>query len=398
MTSAPGDPGAKGRSGDSGRTLAAFLLWPVFTSLGLMLLAIATGMVAEQTGQGYREAARTVAEWMTPPRGAEDFDTSPGFGFLAVMGAIAIGLAFSLLRGGVKDLAVSSRRIIFGIAVGVLVSTLALSAVIVWNMLSGRVTFEMFLLLASAWLVTLLTFLVNFTRPTADRLRDAHREYEKYRRAAELLGLPVHQIRTSRKIRQSIPPARKRNAHLLFWSAPVCVASLLFLGLLFDFKGLGFHDTAIAVAVFVWAAAVLMQFGWFVTAGHPRRDPGTWLVSVFVSVFSIPLLALGAAAAAVAHSWGFLAAIVLVAVGFILALLVPPITEKIWFLLEIRRAATARSLSQVDEWLQKVRAEHDAEQEELAPQRRETQSVEDTRQPLIRIELFRRRSRPPAAS
>ncbi len=358
-------------------TFIAFLAWPILTLMLLAFPFMAAQAISSELGEDFDNAVKLVARWLGGSADecaqcAGGFDTAPGFGYLAVVAAIAIGLAFSLPPGGVRDLPIVNQRLVVAIVIGIPLTAAVLSATVIWNMLAGTTSLEMFLLLAGAWLVSLLTSIVDLKRSTRHLLQQAEREWERYSKAAE----------KKRIFLDSAPNiVRFGPAWLLFWIFPLLASVLLpYLGLVLDLRGGDIPSEAWAFLFAVPISVYSLQCA-FPVAYPPRPTIETgwkWLAGLFGS----SLLVIIVIAAGMAQSWALLASVLLVAIAQLL-LTLPEFAEQFSYIRVIRLAATVKRLERAHDWLVQVRKMYELE---CAAARKE-----EAAQPLVRVEIFRRR-------
>ncbi len=373
------EQGAAPRDAEQARSL---WMWPTFTLTLTMFPALASVILVDLTSQTFCEAAASVAGWLLNTNAEQGVEMTSGFAFLAVMATIVIGIAFSLPPKGIQVLPEKNRTLIEVLTLGVTLLVSLFSAAVLWVIVWQRVTFELVLLLLSAWLVSVVAGLIPLKRPAAERLYTARREREKLRVAAEKWGITTS---TTIAWRQRV------GAEGVYWLIPVVGVPLLGgAGLVRDFRGFQIHLVAWEFLVALGLGAVIVSVMWRAITPFPPHRLSNRALSWIGRSFGLFLMVLAVLGALLARLWGF-AALSAFAIGVVVALYIVPVTPShLPFIRTLRTAATLKQLMQAEKSWDSVRQELDDEREhESATSRREGAE----RQPVIRIEVFRPRLR-----
>lgn len=355
------------------------MMWPTLTLLFVLLPATTSMVIADLSAQSFPDAARSVAGWLQG-EGANESVVGGGFGFLAVVATIVIGMAFSLPPDGVQALPKKNRDLIEVLTLSITLVVALFSAAVLWVILWQEVRFDALLLLLSGWLVTLVAGLVELKRPAGERETTARRQSEELRAAAQEVGLSED---------AKIPRRQVRRAETVYWLIPAVGVPLLSgAGLLWDFRGQQIDPRAIALIPVLLCGALLAAVAWRATAPFPPHTLSERVLSWIGRSVGAMLMLLPPTGALLAKSWGF-ASLSLVAVcGAALLYVVPKAQNRFRFMKTIRDASTLKRLERADSWYRAVRRELD----ELDCELLASGGADVRREPLIRIEVFRRRS------
>lgn len=358
--------------------------WPIMTLLFALFPALASMLAADTANQSFAEAAFAVAGWLssTDAGSPQRVEVASGFGFLAVMATIVIGMAFSLPPGGVQALPKKNRDVIGFLAFGVVLLVSMFSTAVLWVIIWQQVTFDLVLLLLSAWLVSLVAAFVELKPPATERIAAASLERERLREAARLSGYVDGVI---------IRRRRRLSAEVGYWLIPVVGVPLLgAAGLLWDFGGF-FDERVVWMLLFMLAGgAMFASVSWRVTASYPPHRLSDRVAAWAGRGFGLLLMTLVVAGALIAKSWGFAAMSAIAVSGTGLLLFSPASPSHVPFMKTIRVATTHKRLRRADEWYRTVSKEFDEEQ------RRATRSGPSRlpdREAILRIEVFRPGSR-----
>lgn len=359
---------------------SVFLAWPTLTLTFALIPVWASVIIVEWTGRSFADAAATVAEWLSNSDAQPRAEMKSGFGFLAVVATIVIGVAFSLPPGGVHALPKKNRWLLQGLTLAVTFALSLFSAAALWVVVWRGVTFDLLLLLLGAWLVSVVAGFVELRPPTTERVRAAKQEWERLRRGVEDAGFVARVTITSRQ---------KVTAEIAYWSIPIVgVPFVGAVGLAFDYRGASIDPRAWGVVlILAWGAAV-MSLGWRTTASFPPHQLSERLVSWVVRGIGMIVMLLITGAAVVAESYVFAVLSALIAIASIVLYGFTSVSNRLWFMRTIRYRATSKRLARAEEWYRTVLQALDDEEE------REKRPCEDRRrEPLIRIEVFPRGTR-----
>ncbi len=365
---------------DAGQ-MSWLLGWPILTLTFLLFPALAAMAAASVAEHPYATAAASVADWLLGGGAEHDVEMASGFGFLAVMATIVIGIAFSLPPEGVQALPKKNRRLIEFLTLGITLGASSFSALVLWVVLWRQVTLELILLLLSAWFVSVVAGLVELKRPVAERVSAARREKEKLHSGATSSGFVEG---TKVTLRQRV------GAESVYWLIPLVGLPLLSgTGLVWDYGGSQIDDRAWAFVLLVGWGAGVVAIAWRMTAPFPPHKRSDQVLSWTFRVTGLIVMILVPLGATLARLWAFavLSALSVVVVIALYIVVTPTIRSP--FVKTIRDAATVKRLAQADDWYEKALQELDDER----AIERSTSTSQSGPQPIIRIEVFRRRAR-----
>lgn len=353
--------------------LNRLLMWPAMTLAFVLIPWMATMVVADSTGMSFNEAADLVAAWSLIEDAGPNVEMTVGFSFLGVIATIVIGLAFSLPADGVWGLPKKTRDLVEFLTLGVTLTLSLFSAMVLWVVFWRDTTFELVLLLLSAWLVSVVAGLVELKRPAAERVPAARREAERLREAI---------ARSSFDEKATITAGQRVRAELAYWSIALVGLPLLgLLGLAVDSGGFTIDPLVLVLA----SGTGLIAVSWRVTASippHKISDRALTVTLHLTGLIIIAIVVLGAMGAGLG-SFASLSALAAILANVIYA--TPAAAERIPFMKTIRHDATLRRIRRADAWHAAVQREF-GEEEEAQPS-----PEAPRREPLIRIEIFRRR-------
>jgi hypothetical protein len=323
-----------------------------------------------------------VAAWSLIEEADPNVEMPSGFGFLAVMATIVIGMAFSLPAEGIWVLPKKSRALIEFLTLGVTLTLSMFSAMVLWVMLWRYATLELVLLLLSAWFVSVVASLVELKRPAKERAFAATSEVKRLREAAERSGITEE---------ATITRSQRVRAEVAYWLIPVVVLPVVALfGLVWDYGGFDIAGRAWSlVLVLVWAMA-MMPVAWRVVAPLPPHKLSDRVLAWTLRITGIIMTVVVALGACLAHLWGFAVLSLVAAAGAAVVFVLPQSSVRIPFMKTIRHDATRRRIVRANEW-------HATVLREIEEGRHDTDAAPSAggagREPIIRLEIFGRRSR-----
>lgn len=281
-----------------------------------------------------------------------------------------------------QSLPQKNRRLIEFLTLGVTLGVSFFSTLVLWVVVWRHVTLELILLLISSWFVSVVAGLVELKRPVAERVSAAEREREKLRRGAKDSGFVEG---TTVTLRQRV------GAESAYWLIPLVGLPLISgVGLAWDYGGFQVGHRAWVLLVIVGLGAGLVALAWRVTAPFPPHKLSDQALSWTVRAIGLVLMVLVSLGGGILARSYVLAALSALSILMVIALyIVVTPTIRFPFVKTIRDAATAKRLAQADEWYEKVLQELDAER---ASERSELTSQLGP-EPIIRIEVFRRRAK-----
>lgn len=356
--------------------LNRLLMWPAMTLAFVLIPWMATLVVVDSTGMAFDEAADIVAAWSLIEDAGPNVEMTAGFSFLAVIATIVIGVAFSLPADGVWGLPKKTRDLVEFLTLGVTLTLSLFSAMVLWVIFWRDATFELVLLLLSAWLVSVVAGLVELKRPAADRVPAARREAERLREAI---------ARSSFDERATIAPAQRARAEAAYWA--IALIGLPCLGLIslpVDSGGFDIDRGALALVLVLASGTGLIAVSWRVTASIPPHKISDHALTVTLHLTGLIIVAIVVVGAMGADLGSFASLSALAAILANVIYATPASAERIPFMKTIRHDATLRRIRRADAWHAAVQREFGEEEGQPAPEA-------PRREPLIRIEIFRKR-------
>ena len=263
-------PARRARSADT-RLASWLLLWPFTTLYFTILPAVFSILEATETDRSFTQAAEFVAAWLLATHTEQGSGTISGFGFLAVVATIVIGMAFSLPPEGVQSLPEKNRNMIGILILSITLLLSLFSAAVLWVIIWKQATFESALLLLSAWLISLVAGLVELKRPAEQRLSAAKQYRDKIREGARKYGLQTEdRIRTSQLMR----------TEFTYWLVAIIALPLLgTLGLLCDLGGLPNHHQWAGPFCLLGIGSLVASAGWRMTTSLPPHSLSDRIIS-----------------------------------------------------------------------------------------------------------------------
>lgn len=363
------DPKKSGRQ----EFLTTLLVWPILTVAFLLLIYAIAFWITEFGPPSFQGVQHFIQGLFSSDH--ESFNSAPSFAYLGVVIAITIGIAFWLPKEGVSAIPVSSQHIVRHIWSGIVLSTSLLSAFIIAALIMSAPRMDGFLLLISAWFAAVLAGLINLRRPTSELLREAENTRREQINIAAAHGVslsPTSNAQKSRRVR-----VKFWLLPLLFSLAPMCALALSLRS--------GISADAIALGILPVFATLVFQCGW---RAKPHYFPGsvTERFAVWISYFVGTLFL--AATVLVAFMTGYWAVAIvtcMIWLGVTTHFMTPQRINRSKTLKTIRNEETRNRFQQTNKWLVHLRSEHEKHLREQNP------DASNRGNPLIRVELFRRK-------